>query len=63
MDDREEFPFTPGSVGTDLILSGNKSSDQTLIKANAAIAKNCHSKFDAENGGDAGDDWKKGLEG
>ena len=37
-------------------LSGNKrtaeqSSDQTLSKANAAIANNFHAEFDAENGG------------
>ena len=64
VDDGEEFTYT-GSGGRD--LSGNKrtaeqSSDQTLTKVNAAIAKNCHAKFDAVNGGDAGKDWKKGKE-
>ena len=49
----QEFTYT-GSGGRD--LSGNKrtaeqSSDQTLTKVNAAIAK---------NGGDAWKDWKKG---
>ena len=39
-----------------------KSTDQTLTKVNATIAKNCHAKFDAENGADAGKDWKKGKE-
>ena len=64
VDDGEEFTYT-GSGGRD--LSGNKrtaeqSSDQTLTKVNAAIAKNCHSKFDDKKGGDAGKDWKKGKE-
>ena len=60
----QEFTYT-GSGGRD--LSGNKrtaeqSSDQTLTKVNAAIAKNCHAEFDDKNGGDAGKDWKKGKE-
>ena len=47
-------------------LSGNKrtapqSSDQELTRTNAAIAMNCKAKFDDKNGGDAGEDWKKGL--
>ena len=64
VDDGEQFTYT-GSGGRD--LSGNKrtakqSFDQTLTKVNAAIAKNCHAKFDEKNGGDAGSDWKKGKE-
>ena len=35
------------------------SSDQTLTKVNAAIAKNCHAEFDDKNGGEAGKNWKK----
>ena len=63
-DEGEEFTYT-GSGGRD--LSGNKrtagqSFDQTLTKFNAAIAMNCHVKFDPKNGGDAGKDWKKGKE-
>ena len=34
--------------------------DQQLNKTNAALASNCKCKFDDQNGGDAGDDWKKG---
>ena len=62
VDDGEEFTYT-ASGGRD--LSGNKrtagqSSDQSLSKSNAALAKNCHAKFDPKSGGDAGEDWKKG---
>ena len=51
------------STGRD--LSGNKrtapqSFDQTLTSGNAALARNCKAKFDDKNGGDAGDNWKKG---
>ena len=61
VDEGEQFTYT-GSGGRD--LTGNRrtneqSFDQTLTKANAAIAKNCHAKFDPKNGGDAGADWKK----
>ena len=61
-DDGEEFTYT-GSGGRD--LSGNKrtapqSSDQTLEKGNEGIARSCYAKFDDKNGGDAGEDWKKG---
>merc|ERR1719189_3099361 len=63
VDDGEEFTYT-GSGGRD--HSGNKrtapqSSDQELTRTNAAIAMNCKAKFDDKNGGDAGEDWKKGL--
>ncbi len=34
--------------------------DQVLTKQNAAIAVNCHAKFNDKDGADAGDDWKKG---
>merc|ERR550519_3217825 len=61
-DNGDEFTYT-GAGGRD--LSGNKrtadqSMDQQLNKTNAALASNCKCKFDDQNGGDAGDDWKKG---
>ena len=62
VDNGEEFTYT-GSGGRD--LSNNKrtaaqSSDQTLTKHNAAIAKSCNAPFNDKKGGDAGENWKKG---
>ena len=55
--------LSTGSGGRD--LTGNKrtapqSFDQELTRTNAALASNCAAEFDAKNGADAGEDWKKG---
>lgn len=62
VDEGDVFTYT-GSGGRD--LSGNKrtaeqSSDQELTRTNAALAVNCACKFDAKNGGDAGENWRDG---
>jgi E3 ubiquitin-protein ligase UHRF1 len=61
-DNGDTFTYT-GAGGRD--LSGNKrtaeqSFDQVLTKSNGAIARNCKARFDAKNGGDAGDKWREG---
>ncbi|XP_032527455.2 E3 ubiquitin-protein ligase UHRF1-like [Danaus plexippus] len=62
VDNGYEFTYT-GSGGRN--LSGNKrtaeqSCDQTLTRENKALARNCAVDKVSEDGGDAGDDWRRG---